>query len=1739
MVGVSYSPDGKTIVTASWDATARVWDAKTGNPIATLTGHTEPILAASFSPDGKTIVTASLDGTAKVWDAQTGNPIATLTGHTKPILAVSFSPDGKTIVTASEDKTAKVWDAQTGNPIATLAGHTEAIVGVSYSPDGKVIVTASGDGTAKVWEAKSGESIIPPTGHAEIGWGAVLFLPGGKARVAASADKPTAAPLPVDHSSPNTRQEIGVDEEVRYVRYQHVEPTNLPETDQEFLNVMADIDKFEQRNVDVLMLLKKENMTVGDLFQMLNEFREMIKLYLMLFKGFHHTLEEAAANSTDLSGGRTIAQVFLRLEKAYKEAVEGKLTTDSVHGIAISQEVLEKLVGQGRASQLFAKAQQGKRPISLGDALGGAFDGQKTGQLIQWPAEGPHFMSAMEGISFAELINIVHQKGARNFDAVFSHIKGKAQEYQVNITDGSQERVVKINYYDSRTNPTTKPPLPIRYIAEAFAKGQLVHGQMDLFDPQSARIVVNETRATIVMRLGVHSARIQFTLRPGQEGGLVTVHYQDSGSAYDPGSTRRLQALAKAFQDIGFHVDLKGYNFEALYDKDHGASSIADLPEELIFAIQALTSTKDLDLKINACYLATAPEAVEELSRKLIGDGFLAVNGSLDQGIREGVLGRPFNELTRKALIERAAALGLDVSGMIPGQRMLDKINEYERLLRARMSSASLPLGSESGSASSPLGSESGSASSPLPLGSESAREKYERARRASPVEQILIRLNGMTEEQIAEAQKIALVARMVRSFSSRLVIGAVGEYVVERITLPIIGEEINFYVLKNSQSEDYVLAFAVLGEFFFDSPRYDPVRDKNLPRNELNLQDLDEILTAQNMARSAEFKEWLTTFGLSQAFEEQFKGNIFSLIRGSKEFMSRAVMPFHPESFFKRAQGTQNISSVSFGGVSVSRGVGLGVAALKAGEKGGEDFAGKILIARMTEQQDDPLFESSMGIIVTTGGPLSHAGVRSREHKKPAVILNGAKVTKEGLRFCVFKGGERRNELEFKGRMIRYYDLSDYATQEIVVRDGDLIYLDAEKGTLYVLAEAGDTGSIAAAERYQRWKDQVLRREQKTDLQQLADILKEVRNENVLKAIFADMIYHSLLAAEDMEKILGLLVDQSPQMKGGIVEFLRQQAIEAIEEFKTDFEGYKMLLGNQRLRDLDQVYILVVNLMKKADQLERLVRLANGNWESEFTIESLGEARQAIIALGKDWLKEQQARHKESMKGFPLRETTTLSMLNRLKVLTENLGLSFDEVCPELANKHRELMAERVAQVNALAGRSILWKGEIPDRHGRPLVGGKASHSAEIARALDILQMAGQFTQGGEVTTPLGFGIQAEEYRRHVQRGLEKGLDDEFRKALTLAYRDLVYQQAQNILALIEHDQRTNPEVAKQLREGVFDDLEQFAKLTDPELIDSFIKKDRILIRMILQGASQGEMSLSLRRRLEVYASVAVRSSGLKEDSEEESMAGMKESVLNVVGTKNLFEAILTVWKSGAEAILQEEMINNKLGVLAFSADPASGSTSHIRINAVDGLTLGLVNQVVEDPDSYLVGKGSTEQGKYPISYTHVGAREQMVVLDIENGNTKILGREKQSNPALSPEQIRQVAETVDLLSQFFGFHVDMEAGFDEDGRLVILQVRPITTLTESIRRGREILTGEASGQTPVGGIDFNPENLKLEVKGDLIEFPSVVPSYFENMQIDGLVPIIINIQPMTNLPLFLGETSEPERERELSKAY
>jgi WD40 repeat protein len=122
-----FSPDGQRIITGG-DRNATIWDAATGRVLLELTGHSLDVASIAYSPDGRRILTSSWDQTAKLWDALTGREVLTLKGHAAPVAAVDFAPDGASVVTASLDGTARIWKAAKPDQIVRWQSEEQAAV---------------------------------------------------------------------------------------------------------------------------------------------------------------------------------------------------------------------------------------------------------------------------------------------------------------------------------------------------------------------------------------------------------------------------------------------------------------------------------------------------------------------------------------------------------------------------------------------------------------------------------------------------------------------------------------------------------------------------------------------------------------------------------------------------------------------------------------------------------------------------------------------------------------------------------------------------------------------------------------------------------------------------------------------------------------------------------------------------------------------------------------------------------------------------------------------------------------------------------------------------------------------------------------------------------------------------------------------------------------------------------------------------------------------------------------------------------------------------------------------------------------------------------------------------------------------------------------------------------------------------------------------------------------------------
>ena len=186
---VAFSPDGKKIVTGSGhkDSSVRIWDAELGRELKNFkTGYA---FSVAFSPDGKRIVTGGVP-IASTWDAVSGRQLLALRGHTDAVVSVVFSPDGTKVASGGWDRTLRIWDTESGRELRALQGHTGSVRSVAFSPDGKHVVSGGMDETVRIWNVESGKILRRLEGHTG-DVNSVAFSPDGKKVASGSGDSTT------------------------------------------------------------------------------------------------------------------------------------------------------------------------------------------------------------------------------------------------------------------------------------------------------------------------------------------------------------------------------------------------------------------------------------------------------------------------------------------------------------------------------------------------------------------------------------------------------------------------------------------------------------------------------------------------------------------------------------------------------------------------------------------------------------------------------------------------------------------------------------------------------------------------------------------------------------------------------------------------------------------------------------------------------------------------------------------------------------------------------------------------------------------------------------------------------------------------------------------------------------------------------------------------------------------------------------------------------------------------------------------------------------------------------------------------------------------------------------------------------------------------------------------------------------------------------------------------------------
>jgi len=659
-----------------------------------------------------------------------------------------------------------------------------------------------------------------------------------------------------------------------------------------------------------------------------------------------------------------------------------------------------------------------------------------------------------------------------------------------------------------------------------------------------------------------------------------------------------------------------------------------------------------------------------------------------------------------------------------------------------------------------------------------------------SPVERFLKKIDEATHDELKAMKQIADVAKIIENYCSRRILGYVSGYKIEQLVLPLLGDRITFYVLKGAKDNVSHLSVAVLGGFLYEHPCFDSFRKMALQTNQLRVEDIYDILRAQNVMPAG------------------------AALRASDQ----PDLPFNKESLRTTFSDGHEISPISFGGVSISDGMAIGRAVINNDEKKAGDFEHGILISAYTEAKDDDSIRFANGVVVTTGGVLSHAAIRAREHKKPALILNGAIFKEGGLTFKKFRGEMKKSEAVLSGAPIAYYEFSDYGEEDHTVKEGDLVYIDANKGMFYVIADSKDVKTIKLFDKYEEWKNAPMSVVAKDGrIASLKALIMKIKNDNLLRVIINDIIYNSSISSDELDTILVDFSSAYPAKKIVIDSFLKERASAAIEKFKKSFTLYMEKVNETA--GIEQLYLMVDDLMIQSQEIEHLLRLVNGNWSSDFTRDSLRIIVEDTVRIGREKL-EYFRKSLKQLKGNYAKDS-----LLALMRITARMGLAGLEAGADLTGYLQAQLVERHSAVEKQAGRGVIWKEDLKDRYARPIVGGKAAHSGEIETALKVLSDSGQLDFDMDIATPMGFAVQTKEYELWKEAGKPYSLDKMLSHVLTIAYRDLVRMQIESILEYLKSgkDERTSERIKNRLINN-FSNIPSLQALEDPALIDYVI---------------------------------------------------------------------------------------------------------------------------------------------------------------------------------------------------------------------------------------------------------------------------------------------------------------------------
>ena len=159
VLGLRFSPDGRTLASSSADKTIRLLNLTDGSVIRSLEGHTHHVLSLAWQDDVQTIASTSADQNVKVWNVETGQQRRTIGGFSKEITAIAFLQQSPQVITACADGQLRLHDTSNGTAIRTFNASGDFLFALAVTDDGKTLVAGGQNGILRAWNIADGKQL--------------------------------------------------------------------------------------------------------------------------------------------------------------------------------------------------------------------------------------------------------------------------------------------------------------------------------------------------------------------------------------------------------------------------------------------------------------------------------------------------------------------------------------------------------------------------------------------------------------------------------------------------------------------------------------------------------------------------------------------------------------------------------------------------------------------------------------------------------------------------------------------------------------------------------------------------------------------------------------------------------------------------------------------------------------------------------------------------------------------------------------------------------------------------------------------------------------------------------------------------------------------------------------------------------------------------------------------------------------------------------------------------------------------------------------------------------------------------------------------------------------------------------------------------------------------------------------------------------------------------------------------